>query len=343
MFKPKENIILSKYTTFGTGGPARYFYDANTIQDIKDSVSFAKINNVRIQVLGGGSNVLVSDSGVDYFTLKMNLKGFSIENINEHTRVVAYAGEKFDDVVSISVENKLYGIENLSLIPGTVGASPVHNIGAYGVEVSDVIEWVEVFNTDTMEVYKISNADCNFQYRTSIFKNPKNKNLIILRVSYLLNNNYDVNIEYKDIKEFFNKKSILKPELEDIRNAIINTRKQKLPDIKKIGNAGSFFKNPVVSKKEIKRLTVLYKELVVYPYDELNGKVSAAWLIDKVGGWKGYRENGSGVYELSALVLVNYGDTMSADIFNLAEKIRKDIKEKTNINLEYEVNFIGIF
>jgi UDP-N-acetylmuramate dehydrogenase len=342
MFKPKENVKLAKYTTFGTGGPARYFYDVGTIKELKDSVLFAKENNLEIKVLGEGSNVLISDGGIDCFVLKMNIKGICTETIDKRTRVFAYSGEKFDDVISFSVKNNLYGLENLSFIPGTVGASPVHNIGAYGVEVGDVIEWVEVLNIDTNEIYRLSNKECCFKYRESIFKYPKNKNLIILRVSFLLNKNKDnINIDYEDIKSFFIENSIKVPTLNKIRNAIICVRKQKLPDIKKIGNAGSFFKNPIVSKKEIKKLSIIYPKLVTYPHDESHGKISAGWLIDKVGGWKGHRDNDSGVYDFGALVLVNYGSATSKDIFSLAEKIRIDIKEKTNIDLEYEVNLIG--
>ncbi len=344
MFKPRKKVILSKFTTFGTGGPAEYFYEAKDIKETKDSVLFAQKNNLELKVLGSGSNILVSDAGTNCFVVKMNIKGIFVESVNDkYTRIVANAGEKFDDIVAMSVENKLHGLENLSWIPGTVGATPVHNIGAYGVEVSDVIEWIEVLNMDTLETYKLSSEDCDFRYRDSMFKNPKNKNLIILKVSYLLNNKYDINIEYDDIKEFFDKKTIVKPTLINIRDAIIHTRKQKLPDIKCVGSAGSFFKNPIVSKNDIKRLLILYPELVIYPYDKLNKKVSAAWLIDKVGKWRGYKKSSVGVHGLSALVLINYGNATSKNIFNLAEKIRKDIKEKTSINLEYEVNLIGTF
>jgi len=332
MFEPEERIELAEYTTFGVGGTARYFHIADTIKGINEGVLFARANGLPVQVLGEGSNVLISDAGIDSFVLKINTKGVEFELLGGQTRVIAQAGEKFDDVVSLSVEKGLYGIENLSSIPGTVGASPVHNIGAYGVEVSDVIEWVEVLNIDTGVVGKLSNTECDFKYRSSVFKDSKN--LIILRVSFLLDNNYSVNIEYKDIKDFLNKD--VNPTLNDMRNAIVHIRKQKFPDT---GTAGSFFKNPIVSKSETEKLLSLYPDLVIYPH----GKLSAAWLIDKVGGWKGYSNNGAGVSDVSALVLVNHGNAKSRDVFDLAEEIRKDIREKTNINLEYEVNLLGDF
>jgi len=341
MIKLEEYVKLAKYTTFGVGGDARYFHIANTVQDIKEAVLFAHTNEIPVQLLGEGSNILISDKGINSFVLKINTKGVEFEPMGEQTRVVACSGENFDRIVSLSVEKELYGIENLSSIPGNVGASPVHNIGAYGIEVSDVIEWVEVLNMNTGVIHKLSNIECNFKYRESIFKHSKD--LIILRVSFLLNNNHSVNIDYKDVKEFFYKKSIVNPTLNDVRSAIVYIRRQKLPDMKKTGTAGSFFKNPVVLKNETRRLLGLYSDLVIYPHDELHDKISTAWLIDKVGNWKGYSKNDAGVSDLSALVLVNHGNAKAQDIFKLAEEIRGDIKEKTDIDLEYEVNLLGDF
>lgn len=336
----RESIELKEFTTMKTGGSARYFFAVKNTEDVKEAVFFAKEKNLPIFVLGGGSNVVISDEGFEGVVIKMEIKNIEFKEIDKNTSIVsAGAGVEWDDLVEKTVNKNLYGLENLSLIPGTVGASPVQNIGAYGVEAGDVILYVEVLNVETMSIKKISNKECLFGYRDSLFKTKEGKKFIILSVAFKLKKDGELNMEYKDIKDYF-KINKIKPTLKSLRRAIVEIRKSKLPDINKIGTAGSFFKNPIVSKNKIEEIIEKYSDARYFPDKKGFFKVSAAWLLDNVSGCKGVCVGGACVYEHHALVLINKGGATTKEIIFLSDKIIQDVKNKTGIVLEYEVNII---
>jgi len=338
----EENISLKEFTTMKTGGSARYFFIVKDVETLKKAVIFAKEKYLPFFILGGGSNILISDMGFDGVVIKIEISGIDFKKINEKKeRVIAGAGVEWDYLVEKTVSKNLYGLENLSLIPGTVGASPVQNIGAYGVEVGNVVEWVEVLNTKTMEINKMTNGECLFNYRDSFFKSKKGKKFVILNVVFKLKRKGEFNTHYKDIEEYFVKRNIT-PSLKTLRTAIIEIRKSKLPDTRKVGTVGSFFKNPIVSKKDVGEVRKKYPNISEYTYVGGFVKLSAAWLIDNIGGWKGACVGDACVYENQALVIINKGRASTKEIIFLANKIKNNIKEKTGVELEFEVNIIGI-
>jgi len=359
--KPKENVALAQFTTLRTGGPARYFFSVTNVDEMRGAVDFARApqrrqnrslapsktsvgaQNLPLFVLGGGSNVIISDDGFDGVVIKNDIKGIAYEEEMELVRVTVGAGEDWDGFVANTVARGLHGLENLSLIPGTVGAAPVQNIGAYGSEVSETIDYVEVCDMETGEIKKILKEECAFAYRNSVFKTKEGKRCIITHVSFLLSKDTPLDIEYKDVQEYFREHGIEEPSLQEVRDAVVHIRTAKLPDVHAVGTAGSFFKNPIVENREKDRLLKGYPEIVWYEAGEGKAKLSAAWLIDHIGGWKGKKRGDVWVHGRQALVLVNYGKNNAQEIFSFAQEIQKDIKEKTGIDLEFEVNLIGEF
>ena len=334
----KENVRLKEYTTMKTGGNARYFFVVKNIKELKKAIFFTKEKNLSFFILGGGSNTIISDEGFNGVVIKMEILGIVFDKEKDDiVKVIAGAGVEWDSFVGDVVCKNLYGLENLSLIPGTVGASPVQNIGAYGVEVKDVIEYVEVLNSDTMEIKKIMNKECLFDYRDSFFKSELGRKFIILKVAFNLKKKSELKIDYKDIKEYFSEN---KPTLNTLRDAIIEIRKDKMPDMRKIGTAGSFFKNPIVTENMANMLKKEYPSMPRYSYGNGFVKLSTAWLLDKVGKWKGVCRGDACVYEHQALVLVNRGRANTKQILSLANEMKEDIKQKTGVELGLEVNIL---
>lgn len=351
-----EQIPLAPFTTMRVGGNARYFVRVEDIGDLKEAVLFAQTQSLPFFILGGGSNTLVSGNGFLGLVIKIEFKGVTYEN----NRVTAGAGEVWDEVVRGAVQRNLWGIENLSLVPGTVGGASVQNIGAYGVEACDTIFSVEAFDIETMQVKTFLRKECEFGYRESIFK--KNKNLIVVCVAFELAQNGVPRIDYEDVKKYFESKKNIAPVLLEIREAIIVIRSAKMP-APPIGTAGSFFKNPIVSLNQYKILKKQFPDILAYnissslgrrvqehsatrsslaeikAYSQGDGrmKLSAAWLLDHVGNWRGVRRGDAGVHEKQALILVNHGGASAEEMFALANEMKRDIKEKTNVLLEEEV------
>lgn len=338
----QHDVSLKKYTTFKTGGFARLFCVVRTKGELVDAVSYAQKKNVPFYILGGGSNVLASENGFDGLVIHIAIEG--VVFINHDADLVLMkieAGVLWDECVRIAVENNMYGLENLSLIPGTVGASPVQNIGAYGVEVADVIESVEVLNTETSLFETLSKEQCLFGYRDSIFKKEMGKKYIVVGVHFLLSKKVLLKTDYKDIQEYFSLKGgEITPE--SLRGAIIEIRTGKLPNLERIGTAGSFFKNPVVKREIVETLQKEYPLIPIYEI-EIDGyiKTSAAFLIDKIAGMKGSRMGDVGTYENQALVLVNYGSATAEEVLTFSKNIQKEVFEKTGIQLEREVQTLG--
>jgi len=338
----QEHVALKDQTTFKIGGFARYFCRVEHDKDIMEAVSFAHEKKLPFFVLGGGSNVLISDKGFQGLVIKMDILGIEFFNRpNGTVEVVAGAGESWDFLVGLCVDKNLYGLENLSAIPGTVGAAPVQNIGAYGEEVKNSIKQVEVFDTEDLKIKILNNKQCKFSYRDSIFKKPGGKNYIITKVVFDFKQNSRLKTDYKDVAMYLEENKIKEPTLMQIRNAVIEIRSKKFPDLKRYGTAGSFFKNPIVSIGVFKNLQKKYPDLPSFTVSKTKIKIPAAWLLDHACGYKGIKEGNVGTYENQALVLVNYGGASAEETYNLAEKMREGILEKTGIKLEFEVQLVG--
>ena len=330
----EENVALAPLTTMRTGGAARFFVAVKNMDELKEALVWAKERELPIFILGGGSNTLVLDEGFSGLVIKIEIKGITYEDTAGGARVVASAGEIWDDLVRDAVERGLWGVENLSLVPGTVGGATVQNIGAYGVEARMSIVWVEALDTRTGTMKTFSRDECAYGYRESVFK--KNKNLIVVRTAFELTHEHSPRVDYEDVKKYFDEKGINAPALVDIRNAIVAIRTAKMPALP-LGTAGSFFKNPIVSEHIFKSLKQQFPEIKAYVQGDGTVKLLAAWLLDHVGNWRGVRRGEVGIHERQALILVNYGGATTREILAFAEAMKRDVKEKTGVDLEEEV------
>ncbi len=352
----ERNVILKSVTTLKIGGKARFFCRVKTVEALRDALVFAGQNRLPFVVIGEGSNVLVSDKGFNGLVIRMEIGGVEFESQKggAEYRAAAGAGVRWDDLVKASVEKKLFGLENLSGIPGTVGAAPVQNIGAYGAEIKDTLHSVEALDCETFKMRTFTNAECGFGYRDSFFKTPEGKKYIITRVSFLLRANGTPNISYKDLQEkitnhqspIINGQQKITPH--DVRRMVLEIRKRKFPDLKKFGTAGSFFKNPIVPAAEFALLKKKFPDLPGFSHPSLDKegvgggliKIPLAWILDKLCGVKGLRIGRVGLFENQPLVLVNHGNATAAEVRSLAEKIAGLVLKKTGIKIEWEVQQI---
>lgn len=330
-----ENQSLRSYNTFGIEAKARFFSTFKNTDELQQLLEFKP--KLPLMVLGSGSNILFTKD-FNGLVLKNEVKG--IEELHEdaeHIYVRAGAGENWHRFVLYCIERKWAGLENLSLIPGNVGASPMQNIGAYGVELSLVFWNLEAFHIKEKKIYTFTETDCEFGYRESIFKKELKDQFIILRVTYRLLKKPIFHTTYGALKEELDRMGVKDLSIAAISQAVINIRTSKLPDPARIGNAGSFFKNPTVP--ESKYLSLQSKFPGIVGYKNLNGsvKLAAGWLIEQAG-WKGYRKGDAGCHEKQALVLVNHGNASGKEIYSLSEKIRTSVKNKFGVDLEREVN-----
>lgn len=334
--KIQKNISLKPFNTFGIDVEAKSFSSVTTVDDLKTVLSQ---NEEELLIVGGGSNLLLTKD-FDGLVIDNQIKGIEILKEDENNVFIKVAaGEVWHDFVLYCVENQYAGIENMSLIPGSVGAAPMQNIGAYGAEVKDVITEVEALDLDGFSIKTFLNEVCDFGYRTSIFKTIQKNNYFITAVTFRLSKKPQINTSYGAIENELKQMGVDSPTIKDVSDAVINIRSSKLPDPNKIGNSGSFFKNPVVS------IDVKNKILDNYPdapnYLQTNGdyKIAAGWLIEKCG-WKGKTMNNYGVHKNQALVLVNYGGATGKEIFDLSEDIIKSVQKTFGILLEREVNIL---
>ena len=336
MIHIKENHSLKPYNTFGIEVKARYFFRANSLEELKDVLENHR-DCFPFMIIGEGSNILFTKD-FNGLILQPAIKGINIlEDDLEHCLVEVGAGENWDDFVRWSVESNLGGIENLSLIPGSTGSSPIQNIGAYGAEVKDVIKSVSYLDLESFEIVSIPSHKCNFDYRNSIFKTQLKNRVVITSVVFRLCHNPVFNTTYGNLQAEAEKMGGLN--LERVRNAVINIRRSKLPDPVILGNAGSFFKNPVVEAAIANKLKDQYDLMPLFPVSEERTKIPAGWLIEQCG-WKGKRKGNAGVHDKQALVLVNYGNAPGAEIYDLAIKISDSVLNRFGIKLEPEVNII---
>jgi len=325
---------IKKHTSFGISTLVKEWISFETKSELTNFIKTRKISQEKHFIIGGGSNLLFVGN---YEGLIINIDIQGIELLEESEKYVylkAGAGVVWDDFVNYCVEKKYWGAENLSFIPGTVGASPVQNIGAYGAEVQDIIFDVRAINKDTGVEKIFSYEDCQFDYRNSFFKKDTTQSWIITEVVYRLYKEEKQNLSYKPLKQIFENQA--HAQLDEIRKAIIKIRESKLPDPKQIGNAGSFFKNPIVDIDKINQLMQDFPQIPYYLVDIDKSKLAAAWLIDQAG-WKGYSDNSVGVHEKQALVLINKNNATGEEIYNLSEKIVDSVKKEFNVQLEREV------
>jgi len=352
----RENVDIKDYSTFHEGGQFRYFSIIFSVEDLTSLYAIAqsdvRYKNIPIFILGGGSNIVFSDGVLNVIALKIEIKGFEIvNNTDEYTDIKIGAGEIWDKVVAKTVEMNLSGLEALSLIPGTVGATPIQNVGAYGCEVKDTILEVEVFDIkparphddsgaggeNTIKV--LANEDCKFGYRDSIFKNEAKGKYIVTSVTYRLSKGLPKLPDYPGVKKYFIENNINDITLSYIREAIISIRSEKLPNPKDIPNVGSFFKNPIVHKEIAIKIKEDFQDAKFFPVDDKTTKIPAGWLIENAG-LKGKSFGKISIYDKNALVLVNTNEASYEDIISARNEIIKVVKDKFGITLEQEPEII---
>ncbi len=332
-----KNYNLKPYNTFGIEAKADYFFQFDTVEEIQSFLNDNTIENINYFILGGGSNILLT-SDYEGLILHPNIKGVEIiEENSESVLVKVGANENWDEFVAWAVSNTYGGIENLSNIPGVVGATPVQNIGAYGVEACQVIEKLDAISVETKKQVVFQNFHCEFDYRDSVFKNEYKNLFIITYVYFRLSKKPKFNIEYGAIKTELEKYEEVN--LKNIREVIIKIRESKLPNPEVIGNAGSFFKNPIVETEFAKELLSKFPDCPNYEIDSNHTKLAAGWLIEQCG-WKGKTIGQAGVHKDQALVLVNLGDAKGIDLLQLANEIRTSVIIKYGVKLEMEVNAV---
>lgn len=333
------NHSLLPYNTFGIEAQAAYFSTLHHVEEIKEIIEHQKLLKKPLFILGGGSNILCTQD-LDAWVIYNQMKGVKIlQEDAQSVWVEVGAGEVWHEWVLYAIEKGWSGIENLSLIPGTVGAAPMQNIGAYGVEVKDCIASVHFYDFEQQKMRQLDKNDCHFDYRTSIFKTTLKNKIIITSVVFQLSKCPVLHLDYGAIRQELSDKNIEHPSIQDVSNAVIRIRQSKLPDPKVIGNAGSFFKNPIISSAHFLDLQSKYPNIPHYLINEKMVKVPAGWLIEQAG-WKGYREKDFGVHQKQALVLVNYGKASGKEIYQLSNDIIQSIQNKFSIVLEREVNII---
>ena len=333
-----NNTSLKNYNSFGIDAISSSFNIVNSELEI---TSFLKETNyTQPIILGGGTNILFKND-VDKDILKINLKGIKIYNeTNTYVDVSVGAGEKWDDLVKWSIAKNYGGLQNLSLIPGNVGSAPIQNIGAYGVELKETFLNCRAISTDSGSIKVFKNNECKFSYRSSIFKEELKNKYIISNVTFRLSKkDHQINFSYEPLRDNLIKKNISIPTINDISNSVIEIRSSKLPDPKIIGNCGSFFKNPIISKIDFKNLNQKEKNIPFFNISFNEIKIPAAWLIEKCG-FKGLREGNTGTHNKHALIIINLGNATGKEIFDFSQKIKKAVLRKFNILLEEEVNII---
>lgn len=335
----QQNASLKPYNTFGLDENAGFIATVDSVEDLDEIYQTSRFRSLKKMVLGGGSNVLFT-RGFTGLVAKNEIRGISVQKeTNDEILVNAGGGENWHQFVLWCVEKGYAGVENLSLIPGTVGAAPMQNIGAYGVELKEVFHSLEAYEIKSGKTITFFKEDCKFGYRSSVFKGELKGKFVITKVSFLLHKKPTFNLSYGNLKQTLEEMRVDELTLKNVSQAVINIRQSKLPDPMDLGNAGSFFKNPIIEKLHYEALKAQFPAIGCYPIDDENVKVPAGWLIEQAG-WKGYRDGDIGVHDKQALVLVNHGKGRGKDIFKLSNEIIKSVQGKYGIDLEREVNII---
>lgn len=336
--KDIRDYSLKSHNTFGIDAQCRRFIEFSNVEELRSVLNELTENDRPLLLLGGGSNLLLT-TDFNGTVLHSAIKGYTVERTEGGVLLRCGSGETWDDIVSLCVKNHWYGTENLSLIPGEVGASAVQNIGAYGSEVKDIIYSVEAVEIATGRSVVMTNKDCDYSYRQSRFKHEWKNRFVITYVTYRLSDRFKPHLDYGNIRAELEREGISEPSSEQLRNVIIKIRRAKLPDPKVEGNAGSFFMNPVVSHSKYEELAAQYADMPHYVVDHDHIKIPAGWMIDRCG-WKGRTLGRARVHSRQALVLVNNGGATGNDILRLCEAVRHDVKVKFGIEIKPEVNIL---
>ncbi|HWJ26001.1 MAG TPA: UDP-N-acetylmuramate dehydrogenase [Flavisolibacter sp.] len=336
----QQQVNLQPYNTFGIQSTARYFTRFRSVEELAEALETEKeLETEKSLILGGGSNILLTGN-VDGMVMKNEIGGISVLSEDEKfIYIKAGAGKNWHQFVMYCVNKGYAGIENLSLIPGNIGASPMQNIGAYGVEIKDVFHELTAYHIHEHSIHTFGLKDCAFGYRESVFKGKYRNQFVILDVTYRLNKKPLFNTSYGAINQELEHMGVKELSIQAISQAVINIRTSKLPDPGQIGNAGSFFKNPIIEQQLFHQIKEAHPSVPSFPVDEQHIKLPAGWLIEQCG-WKGYRKGDAGCYPKQALVLVNYGNAKGQEIWDLSEEIIRSVKQKFHIDLEREVNII---
>ena len=334
-----HNHSLKKHNTFGVDVKSKLFSEVHSEKELFELISDNDLRDERKLILGGGSNILFTQD-FDGLVVKISIGGVNVlqENSDE-VLIEAGSGVVWDDLVNFCVNNNYRGIENLTLIPGIVGAAPIQNIGAYGQELADTFVSLNGFFLDSFEQKVFTKDECSISYRSSIFKEKYKNKFIISTVKLKLSKNSKLNTTYKSLHEYISKNGIKNPTLMNIREAVSSIRRSKLPEPNQIGNAGSFFKNPILTQDFYDKIKSKYSDVVSFSSEEGSTKISAGWLIEKIG-WKGKRLGDVGTYPEHALVICNYGDATGAEILEYTMRIKEEVQSKFGITLQEEVNII---
>lgn len=342
VMKDFKDYSLLGHNTFGIDNKCARFVEFSTIDELQSFVRKQNVAACHFMVIGQGSNLLLTQD-YDGIVLHSAIKGCELVNVADVDKNNVYlrcgSSEVWDDIVAYCVANGWHGIENLSLIPGEVGASAVQNIGAYGVEVKDVIYKVEAVDISTGDIVVFSNADCQYAYRQSRFKNDWKNKYFITNVTYRLSKSFNPNLDYGNIRKALQTRNIDNPTAEQLRQTIVEIRRAKLPDPQSIGSAGSFFMNPIVDRVVYEKLASKFEQMPHYEIDDNHVKIPAGWMIEQCG-WKGKMQGHVGVYEHQALVLVNYGGASGMEVVELCKSIVRDVYDKFGIEIRPEVNII---
>lgn len=334
----QQNVPLSSFNTFGIPVLARYFVEINREEQLAELFGMEEWKAVPKLILGGGSNILFTRDFTG-LVIYIHIQGIQYQQQGETVRVEAGAGEVWKELVAYCVDRGFAGIENLSLIPGTVGAAPVQNIGAYGVELMDVFLFCRAFDTHTGVFVQFTKSECQFSYRDSIFKSAERGRYIIVKVVLSLSLQPHLKLDYGAIRAELSAQNITSPTIKNVASVVSKIRVEKLPDPATIGNAGSFFKNPIVSANTVNTLRKQFPDLVYYPMQGGDFKLAAGWLIERCG-WKGKRQGNTGTWKNQALVLVNHGGASGAEIFLFSEEIIQSVRQSFGVVLEREVNVL---
>jgi UDP-N-acetylmuramate dehydrogenase len=334
----QSNFSLKNYNTFSIEASANQFVAVHNVEELKTVLE--KNKSEKKFILGGGSNMLLTKN-IEALVIHVDLKGKKIvKETEDYVWVESQAGENWHEFVLWTIDQNFGGLENMSLIPGNVGTTPVQNIGAYGTEIKDTFVSCEAISIDNQEMRTFSKEECHFGYRESVFKNEEKDKYIITSVIFkLTKRNHKINISYGDISTELAKNNITNPNLKDISNAVIAIRQSKLPDPKELGNSGSFFKNPILLKTDFEKIHQKFPDMKYYEISETEVKVPAGWLIEQAG-FKGKRFGDAGIHKNQALVLVNYGNATGQEILNVSKKIQKTVFDTFGIQIEAEVNII---
>ncbi len=334
-----KNLSLKSFNTFSIDASARAFVNALDEDEMFEILSAETLKPYSKFILGGGSNILFTKN-YQGLVIKNSIPGIEIIKQDDNSAIVeAGAGVNWNELVNYCVDRNLGGIENLALIPGTAGAAPIQNIGAYGEELSETFHSLRGFYIETVKPAIFYKSDCNFGYRNSIFKNKLRNRFVVTKIQLMLNKNPEIKTGYGNVRDELEKTGKSSFTISDVRDAVVKIRKEKLPDPALIGNAGSFFKNPEIRPELYNLLKEKYPDLKAYPLDNRNIKLSAAWLIDKAG-WKGMRKGNTGTHSKQALVIVNHGGASGEEILHFAKEIKRSVYEKFEVVLEEEVNII---